>query len=157
LITPPAATEALPGIAAALARVIDFGLDAATVAGAVLAIADRRRAQPARGARIQPKRGGFAMPTYVLLGNFTEQGIRTIKDTPKRLDAVKKIAKQLGVTVTQQYWTLGQYDIVAVLEAPDDAAITAFGLGVGKIGNVRTQTLRAYDAQGMKAILGKVK
>ena len=97
------------------------------------------------------------MPTYVLLGNFTEQGIRTIKDTPKRLDAVKKIAKQLGVTVTQQYWTLGQYDIVAVLEAPDDAAITAFGLGVGKIGNVRTQTLRAYDAQDMKAILGKVK
>ena len=97
------------------------------------------------------------MPTFILLGNFTDQGIRTIKDTPKRVEAVKKIGKQLGVTVTQMFWTLGQYDIVAVLEAPDDAAITAFGLSVGKIGNVRTQTLRAYDAHDVKAILGKVK
>jgi uncharacterized protein with GYD domain len=97
------------------------------------------------------------MPTFILLGSFTDQGIRTIKDTPKRVEAVKKIGKQLGVTVTQMFWTLGQYDIVAVLESPDDAAITAFGLSVGKIGNVRTQTLRAYDASALKAILGKVK
>jgi uncharacterized protein with GYD domain len=97
------------------------------------------------------------MPTYVLLGNFTDQGIRTIKDTPKRVAGVKELGKKHGVSVTQMYWTLGQYDIVAVLEAPDDVAITAFGLSVGKLGNVRTQTLRAYSADDMKGILGKVK
>jgi uncharacterized protein with GYD domain len=97
------------------------------------------------------------MPTYIVLGNFTDQGIRTIKDTPKRMDGVKAIGKQHGVTVTQMYWTLGQYDIVAVLEAPDDTAITAFGLSVGMIGNVRTQTLRAYSSDDMKGILGALK
>jgi uncharacterized protein with GYD domain len=86
------------------------------------------------------------MATYILLGNFTDQGIRTIKDTPKRVETVKKIAKQLGVSITQQYWTLGAYDLVAVLESADDAAVTAFGLSVGRLGNIRTQTLRAYDA-----------
>jgi uncharacterized protein with GYD domain len=97
------------------------------------------------------------MPTYIVLGNFTDQGIRTIKDTPKRMDGVKSIGKQHGVTVTQMYWTLGQYDVVAVLEAPDDTAITAFGLSVGMVGNVRTQTLRAYSSDDMKGILGALK
>ena len=97
------------------------------------------------------------MPTFILLGNFTDQGIRTIEDTPKRVSAVKELGKKHGVTVTEMYWTLGQYDIVAVLEATDDTAITAFGLSVGKIGNVRTQTLRAYSADDMKGILSKVK
>ena len=96
------------------------------------------------------------MPTFIILGSFTDQGIRTVKDSPKRVATVKEIGKKHGVTVTQLYWTLGQYDIVAVLEAADDAAITAFGLSVGKIGNVRTQTLRAYSADDMKGILGKV-
>ena len=96
------------------------------------------------------------MPTFIILGSFTDQGIRTVKDSPKRVATVKEIGKKHGVIVTQMYWTLGQYDIVAVLEAPDDAAITAFGLSVGKIGNVRTQTLRAYSADDMKGILGKV-
>jgi len=71
--------------------------------------------------------------------------------------AMNAIAKQLGVTITQQYWTLGAYDLVAVLESADDAAVTAFGLSVGRIGNVRTQTLRAYDAGDVKGILAKVK
>ena len=97
------------------------------------------------------------MPTFIVLGNFTDQGIRTIKDTPKRVAAVKEIGKKHGVSVIQMYWTLGQYDLVAVMDAPDDTAITAFGLSVGKIGNVRTQTLRAYSADDMKGILAKVK
>ena len=96
------------------------------------------------------------MPTYVVLGSFTDQGIRTIKDTPKRVDGLKAMCQAAGVTIKEMYWTLGQYDLVAVFEAPDDTAITAFGLNIGKVGNVRTQTMRAYSADEMKGILAKV-
>src|SRR6266496_501490 len=96
------------------------------------------------------------MPTYIMLANFTEQGMRNIKDSPKRADAFKETAKKSGATVKEVYWTLGQYDIVAVVEAPDDVTMTALGLSTGKLGNVRTQTLRAFAAADMKNILGKV-
>jgi uncharacterized protein with GYD domain len=96
------------------------------------------------------------MPTYIVLASFTEQGIKNVKDSPKRADAVKDLAKKSGATMKEMYWTLGQYDIVAVVDAPDDQAITALGLNISKQGNVRTQTLRAFSAEEMKAILGKV-
>ena len=93
------------------------------------------------------------MATYIVLANFTDQGIRNIKDTTKRADA---FAKSMGVSVKEIYWTLGAHDIVCVVEGPDDAAITAIGLALGKSGNVRTQTLRAFSQANMDAILGKV-
>jgi uncharacterized protein with GYD domain len=96
------------------------------------------------------------MATYIVLANFTDQGIRNVKDTTKRSDALKELAKSLGATVKDVYWTLGQYDITAVVEAPDDAIITALGLTLGKSGNVRTQTLRAFSRTDIDAILGKV-
>jgi uncharacterized protein with GYD domain len=96
------------------------------------------------------------MATYIVLGNFTEQGIKNVMDTPKRAEAVKAMAKKAGVTMKEIYWTLGAYDIVSVFEADDDAAMTALGLSIGKLGNVRTQTLRAFSAAEMKGILGKV-
>jgi uncharacterized protein with GYD domain len=96
------------------------------------------------------------MPTYIALGNFTDQGIRTVKDSPKRADAVNEAAKKFGARMTQIYWTLGSYDIVAIVEAPDDAAATAFALAVGGAGNVRTQTLRAFAKDEMNGILGKL-
>ena len=96
------------------------------------------------------------MATYIMLAHFTDQGIRNIKDTTKRADAFKELAKSLGVTVKDLYWTLGQYDIAAVMDAPDDAVVTALGLSLGKSGNVRTQTLRAFSGSDMNAILGKV-
>ena len=96
------------------------------------------------------------MATYIMLANFTDQGIRNIKDTTKRADAFKELAKSLGVTVKDLYWTLGQYDIAATMDAPDDAVVTALGLSLGKSGNVRTQTLRAFSRSDMDAILGKV-
>jgi uncharacterized protein with GYD domain len=85
------------------------------------------------------------MPTYVMLASFTEQGIRNIKDSPKRADAFKNTAKKAGATVKEVFWTLGQYDVVAIVEAPDDVTMTALGLATGKLGNVRTQTLRAFS------------
>lgn len=96
------------------------------------------------------------MATYVVLANFTEQGIKNVMDTRKRSEAVKAMAQKIGVTVKEVYWTLGTYDIVAIFEAPDEAAMTALGLSLGKLGNVRTQTLRAFTAADMQGILGKV-
>jgi uncharacterized protein with GYD domain len=96
------------------------------------------------------------MALYIVLANFTEQGIRNIKDTPKRAEAFKDMAKKCGATVKDVFWTLGQYDIVAILESPDDISITALGLSVGALGNVRTQTLRAFTTADIKGILGKM-
>ncbi|MGH6628058.1 MAG: GYD domain-containing protein [Burkholderiaceae bacterium] len=78
------------------------------------------------------------MGTYIVLANFTDQGIRTVKDTTKRADAVREAAKKFGVEAKQFFWTLGSYDVVAIFEAPDDAAVTALGLAIGSAGNVRT-------------------
>jgi uncharacterized protein with GYD domain len=96
------------------------------------------------------------MATYISLANFTDQGIRNVKDTTKRADAVKAAAKKMGVTMKEIYWTLGSHDMVVVFEAKDDAAMTALGLSIGKAGNVRTQTLRAMSKDEMKAILAKL-
>jgi len=96
------------------------------------------------------------MATYVVLVNFTDQGIRNVKDTKKRAEAFREMAKKVGVTVKETYWTLGQYDVVATLEAPDAATVTALSLSVGAMGNVRTQTLPAFSADEIGGILGKM-
>jgi uncharacterized protein with GYD domain len=96
------------------------------------------------------------MPTYLMLGQFTDQGIRNVKESPKRAEALKEMAKKGGVTVKEIYWTQGAYDVAAVVDAPDDASVTALFLSVGALGNVRTQTLRAYTSEEMGRILGKM-
>ena len=96
------------------------------------------------------------MPTYIVLASFTEKGITNVKDTLERADAAKAAAKKAGATLKDIYWTLGAHDVVALFEAPDDETMTALGLIIGKAGNVRTQTLRAFSTTDMKAILGKV-
>jgi uncharacterized protein with GYD domain len=82
------------------------------------------------------------MPTYVTLFKFTEQGIRGVKDTVKRTEAAKQAAAQAGITVKDVYWVQGQYDLVSVTEAPDEATAMAFALNIGKAGNSTTQTMR---------------
>jgi uncharacterized protein with GYD domain len=96
------------------------------------------------------------MATYIMLANFTDQGIRNVKDTVKRAEAFRELAKGAGVTVKDLYWTLGQYDIIAIADAPDETTVTALGLTLGKSGNVRTQTLRSFSSDDMKKILAKV-
>ncbi len=93
------------------------------------------------------------MATYILLGSFTEQGIRNIKDTAKRAEAARATGKKVGVTVKELYWTLGQYDVAGILEAPDDATVTSFALNIGAAGNVRTQLLRAFTEKEIGPIL----
>jgi uncharacterized protein with GYD domain len=96
------------------------------------------------------------MATYIALTTFTDQGIRNVKDSTKRADAVKEAAKKFGVTAKEFYWTLGSYDLVAIFDAPDDASMTAMGLAIGSAGNVRTQTLRAFSKDEMNKILAKL-
>ena len=96
------------------------------------------------------------MATYCILGNFTEQGVRNAKDSPKRADAFKEMAKKCGATVKEVYWAQGQYDVVTILEAPDDLAVTSLGLSLGALGNIRTQTLRLFSAADMKTIIDKM-
>ena len=96
------------------------------------------------------------MATYIVLSSFTDQGIRNVKDTTKRADTVREVAKKFGATVKDIFWTLGSYDVVAIFEAPDDASITALGLALGSGGNVRTQTLRAFSREEMNGILAKL-
>jgi len=96
------------------------------------------------------------MATFIALTNFTDQGIRNVKDTVKRADAVKEAAQKAGITMKDIMWTLGSFDMVVIFEAPDDASMTAFGLAVGAAGNVRTQTLRAFNRNEMSGILAKL-
>lgn len=96
------------------------------------------------------------MATYILLATYTEQGIKGIKDTVKRTEAVKEMAKKAGATMKESYWTLGAYDVVGVFEAPDDETMTALSLSLAKLGNVKTQTLRAFSGREISGILGKM-
>jgi uncharacterized protein with GYD domain len=96
------------------------------------------------------------MATYIVLAQFTDQGIRTVKNSPQRASQVEEMAKGLGCEMKEVYWTLGQYDIVAIVEAPDDQALTTFGLALGSAGNVRTQCLRAFTKSEFGSIIGKM-
>lgn len=95
------------------------------------------------------------MATFISLIKYTDQGIRTVKESPDRYAAFKKTAEQIGVEVKDVYWTVGHYDVVLVLEGPDDAVTTAL-LGLGSLGNVRTETLRAYSVDNMRTLIGKL-
>lgn len=95
------------------------------------------------------------MSTFISLVNFTEQGIRNIKESPDRYAAFKAMAEKLGVSVKGVYYTVGQYDLVVVAEGSDEA-VTAALLKVGSLGNVRSQTMRAFSADEMKKIIGSM-
>ncbi len=96
------------------------------------------------------------MPTYVSLINWTDQGIRTVRDTLERADRTQELGGKYGVSLEQIYWTVGPYDIVTVSEAPDEESFTAFLLELGSAGNVRTTTLRAYNREEMSGIIERL-
>lgn len=96
------------------------------------------------------------MPRYVVLVNWTDQGIRNVKQTIERTDHGGDIAEKHGLKLEQAYWTVGAYDMVAVFEAPNDEAMSAHMLEIGTLGNVRTTTLRAYDEQAMSGMLQRL-
>ena len=93
------------------------------------------------------------MSTYVVLMNWTDQGVRADRDTVRRRDQAETLAEKYGARIEQVYWTMGHYDIVGVIEAPDDETITAMMLELTAAGNLRTATLRAFDHDQMQAII----
>ena len=96
------------------------------------------------------------MPTYVVLVNWTEQGIKDVKQTIERTDSGAHLAEKHGLAFERAYWTVGPYDMVAIFTAPDDEAMSAHLLEISSSGNVRTTTLRAYDEEEMKGILQRL-
>ena len=96
------------------------------------------------------------MVTYVVLAKFTDQGIRSAKDSPKRAEAFKQLAKTLGASVKEIFWTQGRYDIVTIVEASDETSAMSLNLSLGALGNVRTESLRAFSAADMTTIVGKM-
>ncbi len=92
------------------------------------------------------------MPHYIILGNFTEQGIKNVRQVPKRDDEARQMIEQAGGKM-QIYYTLGEYDFVAIVEMPDDEAMMKFLLQAGSLGNVRTKTLKAWtESDSVKVI-----
>ena len=93
------------------------------------------------------------MPAYITLVNFTDQGVRNVKDTTKRAKAFQTIGGKAGVKLKEICWTMGRYDVVVMTEAPDDETISRAMLSLGSLGNVRTETLRAFSAKEMDKLL----
>jgi uncharacterized protein with GYD domain len=97
------------------------------------------------------------MPTYVMLANWTEQGMRAINDSPKRIDAAKKAMEEMGGQFRSVYMTMGDYDLVMIYDAPDDAVAARFTLMLGKLGNVRTTSLKAFPEEAYRQIINSLR
>ena len=96
------------------------------------------------------------MAWYVVLANFTDQGIRAVKDTTKRAKVFRETASAMGVKIKDIYWTLGHHDVVLTMEAPDDETAAALMMKVGALGNLTSQTLRAFTEPEIAAIVSRV-
>ena len=100
--------------------------------------------------------GERRMVTYVVLATFTDQGVKNAKESPKRAEAFKQLAKTFEVSVKDIFWTQGRYDIVTVVEAPDELSATALNLSLSALGNIRTESLRAFSSAEMTKIVAKM-
>ena len=96
------------------------------------------------------------MPTYIALLKWTEQGVGAVKDSPSRLDAGRKAFKKIGVKIKDTYLTMGRYDLVCIIDAPDDESYAAAMLSLGSQGNVQTETLRAFSEAEFRKIVGSI-
>lgn len=96
------------------------------------------------------------MATYIALANYTRQGIEKIKESPARLDGAKKSFKAMGAEIKAFYLVTGRYDIVVVFEADDDTTAAKLALATGALGNIRTETLRAYTEEEFRNIVGSL-
>ena len=102
------------------------------------------------------EKGGGHMPRYVVLANWTDQGMRNVKHTTERMDHGGVLAEKHGLELEQAYWTVGPYDMLTIFEASDEEALSAYLLEIGSSGNVRTTTLRAYDEEEMSGIVRRL-
>jgi uncharacterized protein with GYD domain len=97
------------------------------------------------------------MTTYIMLASWTDQGIRGVKESARRFDAAKKVLAEMGGSFQSFYLTMGDYDLVAIYEAPDDAVAARFNLQLGMLGNVRTRTLKAFPEAAYREIIASLR
>ncbi|SDR47700.1 Uncharacterized protein, contains GYD domain [Rhizobiales bacterium GAS191] len=96
------------------------------------------------------------MTTYIMLANWTDQGVRNVKESPRRLDAARKALREMGGDFKSFYLTMGDYDMVAVYEASDDAVAARFTMQLGMLGDVRTRTLKAFPEAAYREIVASL-
>lgn len=96
------------------------------------------------------------MGTYIALVNWTDKGIKEVKDSPDRADKAKALAKKMGGEITQVFMTMGAHDLVVIMDMPDDAAMAKFALTIGGGGHIRTSTLKAFDEAAYRKIVASV-
>ena len=97
------------------------------------------------------------MATYIVLINWTEKGVQQVKDSPQRFDAGRKALQDMGGDIKQVFLTMGDYDLVAICEAPDDAVMARFLIQLGMLGNVRTRTLKAFSEPAYREIISSLR
>jgi uncharacterized protein with GYD domain len=97
------------------------------------------------------------MPTYVMLANWTDQGVRAIEDSPKRIDGARRSLDEMGGHILSVYMTMGAYDVVIIYDAPDDAVAARFVLMLGKLGNVRTLSMKAFPEEAYRQIVNTLR
>ena len=97
------------------------------------------------------------MPNYVMLANWTDQGVRTIDESPRRIDAARKSLEEMGGHFISVYMTMGQHDLVITYDAPDDAVAARFSLLLGKLGNIRTTSMKAFPEEAYRQIVNSVR
>jgi uncharacterized protein with GYD domain len=96
------------------------------------------------------------VPSYIILANWTDQGAQRVRDSPRRLDAAKRALTDMGGEFRSFYMTMGEYDLIAVYEAPDDAVAARFTLLLGALGMVRTKTLKAFPEAAYRQIIASL-
>ena len=96
------------------------------------------------------------MPTYIALLKYTQQGVANLKDSPKRLDAGREAFKKAGAEIKDTYLTMGRYDLVCIIDAPDDETVARLLLQLGSQGNVQTETLKAFSEEQFRKIAASV-
>jgi uncharacterized protein with GYD domain len=97
------------------------------------------------------------MPAYVMLASWTDQGMRAIEDSPRRIDTARKTLEEMGGHITSVYMTMGEYDLVLTYDAPDDAVAARFTLMLGKLGNVRTKSMKAFPEEAYRQIVNSLR
>jgi uncharacterized protein with GYD domain len=97
------------------------------------------------------------MPNYVMLANWTDQGMRAIEESPKRIDAARKALEDMGGRFLSVYMTMGQYDLVITYDAPDDAVAARLSLMLGKLGNVHTVSMKAFPEEAYRQIVNTIR
>jgi uncharacterized protein with GYD domain len=113
--------------------------------------------KPAIISQVNLTKGASTMAMYVSLIQFTDQGIRSVKKTIKRGDAAMAEAEKMGMKIVEEFWTMGTYDVVVIVDAPNDETMSAFMLKIGSLGNVKSHTMRAFRREEMAGVLAKIK